>query len=158
MDKPLTDIMVRAGIVPPETIALMERWGMLIEAEGESGEYASAESVVDAIREVQDSGETVKLRDTDLDVIKQYLHGQKPGRLYLKDDVTGEKASYPVFYAETRMKEYVIPWRSESIRELIVEPSSYLKTENGEKVYFSDVRELFYGDQKAFMVCEAAEV
>lgn len=157
MQKPMTQILIKAGIVPPETIALMHRWGMLVEPLDEGGAYDTPEAITEAIQEVVDRGETVKLRDTDLDIIKQYINNQQAGRLYLKDEETGQRANAATFYCRTRLGEYVIPWRSESIVDLLIEPHSYLKTEDGEKVHFSDVRELFFGDEKAFMVCEASE-
>ena len=50
------------------------------------------------------------------------------------------------------MGEYLIAWRSETIEDMLTNGRSYLQVDN-QRIFFSRIRELFYGDTKAFMAC-----
>jgi hypothetical protein len=72
-------------------------------------------------------------------------------------DNPGKTVGIPVEYCKTRLGEIVIPWTSESINDTILDDRTYLKPVGEDRIYFADVRELFHGGHKAFMVCEPAK-
>lgn len=151
--KPLTTAVVQSGLVPPSVLEEMNRWG-LMEFVQPPKALRSIDEVIDRLREVLESEGFVDVKSTDLDALKEYLEGQSEGKLHLVDDETGEKTSFRISYAKTKMGEYIIPWRSETIEDLMANGQTYLAPKSSkEKIYFADVRELFFGETKAFMVC-----
>lgn len=158
MNKPVSVAVIESGLIPDEVLAEMTRWGLPLVTVDESQVARSPEQVVRRIQEALEGEDVIRLRDTDLDMIRYYLTEQKPGRLHV------EETSFDVFFCRTKLGEYVIPWKSESIQDMMVDPKTYLsfseKTDGASvrhKVFFSDVRELYFGDTKAFMVCEKLE-
>jgi hypothetical protein len=160
MIKPVTLAVVRSGILSPDFLQEVSRWGLPIEfvQVEEKDILKNAEDVIAHIREALESDDQIRVRDTDLDILQQYLSGQRQGRLFVKAEL--ESGEFPTSYCVTKMGEYAIAWRSESIFEVMTDPDTYLKiTEDGrtKKIGFSDVRELFFGEHKAFMVCTPQE-
>ncbi len=51
---------------------------------------------------------------------------------------------------------YILPWRDESIEDIMLDPDTYLKPAGAPRVYFLNVQELYYGDRKVFMICSPA--
>lgn len=145
---------IKAGIIPDEILDEMRRWGLPVRfvVYEDVQMLNSPEEVVRCIRDALESEEIVETRDTDLDILHRYLTQQKKGSLHIEDGEASANTS--IFYCVTDLGEYVIPWRYESVRELILDPKSYLRDDSGKKVHFQDVRELFYGGIKAFIVCE----
>lgn len=152
--KTLTLAVVKAGILDPGTIAEINRWGLPVEFVEEDKLLTSHDEVVAKIQEALESEDIVQTRSTDLDILNEYLQNQEQGRLHIHDTDTGKKASFSISFCRTTMGEYVIPWRAEAISDLMVNASSHLKVKDTKKrVYFQDVRELFFGEHKAFIVC-----
>jgi adenine specific DNA methylase Mod len=96
-------------------------------------------------------------------VLKQYLDTQMQGVLHVEIFVaetdTTNFADIPVSFGITPSIEYIIPYRSESITEEMTNGLTHLRSarEGGPKIYFSSVRELFFGDTKAFLLCTPAD-
>ena len=105
--------------------------------------------------EAVESEEAVEIRATDLDIVTQYLASRKKAKLHVPNPEDPEKTvGIQVEYCRTRLGEVVIPWTSESINDTLLDERTYLKPVGEDRIYFADVRELFYGDHKAFMVCD----
>lgn len=163
MSRALTVAVVETGLIQPEVLDEMRRWGLPIDVI-ESNEVAkSPDEIVERIQEALEGEDLVRLRDTDLDVIRHYLNQQRPGKLHV--GIEEDSSSFSVFFCLTKLGEYVIPWRSESIYTLMLDEGTYLSfaevdssgKNKRRKVHFKDVRELFFGDTKAFMVCTPVE-
>jgi hypothetical protein len=156
MNKPVTVAVVQSGLVPPEVLSEMSRWGLPVEMVEEKDVIKTHEGVVARIQEALDGEDLVQLRDTDLDMIRHYLTEQQVGKLHIGTD------KFDVYFCRNRLGEYIIPWKSEGVHDLMLDPDTKLtyrdKDLKRRTAYFSDVRELFFGDNKAFMVCTAAEV
>jgi hypothetical protein len=85
-------------------------------------------------------------------------NNRSSGTLVIKVD--GSRSSIPLAFCRTILGEFVIPWKSESIYDLMISGDTYLRyKEDGKtvKAYFTDVREVFFGETKAFMVCTSPE-
>lgn len=159
--RPVAVAVIRAGLVSQETLAEIRRWGLPIELVEENEVLKDVNKVVGAIQDALDSHEQVGLRDTDLDILQRFLDvdNQHEGKLVLVDE--DRKSTVKVIYCLTTLGEYVIPWRGDSIQELMLSPDTHMKVatkEGPKKVFFRDIRELYVGDRKAFMVCVPGEI
>jgi len=157
MQRTLTPIVIRAGILSADMVSELQRWGLPVEFTDTDSVLETPDQVVEAIQEAIESRDLVELRDTDLDAIRQYVFHQTKGKLHLHDTITDQSSQMECYYSKTSLGEYLIPWRAESIQALMTDPGSYLKEGSGQRVYFHDVRELFFGELKAFMVCVPKE-
>ena len=148
MRRELAVAVVRAGIVTKPMLAEIERWGLPTGVqENEVDELAgNAQEAIEGIQEALDSYDMVEIRATDLDILKRYMEARKEGKLVVNEEPV------PVTFCLLPSGEYAIPWISESITDLIIEGGPYLRI-GRRKVYIQDVREVYFGEMKAFMVC-----
>jgi predicted transcriptional regulator len=140
--------VLRSGLLDRNTVSELQRWGYLREVdEGVlDSQLQSSEEVVNVLRDALESEDMVEIRDTDLDIMKTWMRDQRKGRLV----VHGE--SIPITFCTLLTGEYAIPWMGENISGLLLDGESHLKLKR-KKVYFRDVREVYFGEVKAFMVC-----
>lgn len=160
MSRPVAKAMIETGLLDHDALAQLQRWGYLLDCEldEEVDTTVSATDIAEEILEAIESGEAVEMRSTDLDIIHQYLASRERAKLHiLKDDGSNKTVGLSVEYCLTKLGEYVIPWTSDPIHEQLLDPSTYLKPVGKDRVYFIDVRELFYDDRKAFIVCTPAK-
>ena len=150
----LTDIIIKSGIVPANVLEEAKRWG-LPTGNAEPPTDLQAEMTVEKFCEAIDEAAYRKrvdlTRETYLEVIRQYLDSMTPGVLHIKmEDDSVQKFS--VHFGRNSAGEVITPWRSDDISDLLTNGETFLKVER-EKIFFSNARELFYGDNKAFIVC-----
>ena len=156
MTSPLTTAVLKAGIIPEQTLAEFRRWRAPIdEPESTSGRPPqSIEEAALAIEEALQSEGYSITRETDLGAIHQYVRTQRSGVLHLS--VGSEVADIPVTFGVNHHGEYILPWSADSIEESVIDTETYLEWLEGTSirhVSFSRVRELYYGEQKTFMIC-----
>lgn len=161
MNKSVVQAVVDAGIVDPDAMRQLQRWlqpGLEVSLEANEDLIVSAAGIAQMILEAISDGDAVELRSTDLDIVHEYLKSSKRARLHVPNPEPGgrDTIGISVEYCLTKMGEVVIPWTSESINDTLLDPLTYLKPVGEDRIYFADVRELFYGDHKAFMVCVPA--
>lgn len=157
--KPIAFAVARAGLITPEVQEEFRRWGLPVALVSvpEEGVLTDARQVVDLIQNALEDADQVKISETDLDLLTRYLDPshRREGTLVVKDGQ--QKSTSKVLFSITPLWEYAIPWMSESIADFMTNGQTYLrfKLDSGEssRVTFSDVREVFFGEQKAFMVC-----
>lgn len=157
--KPIAFAVVRSGLVTKETMEEIRRWGLPVELlpVPEEGILENPRQIVDLIQHALEDADQVKISETDLDLLTRYLDPahRREGTLVVKDGQ--QKSTSKVLFSVTPLGEYAIPWMSESIADFMTNGQTYLrfKLDSGEssRVTFSDVREVFFGEQKAFMVC-----
>jgi hypothetical protein len=161
MTQPVTKAVVEAGIVGGDALAQLQRWlqpGLPLDVPDGGEPLVSAAAVAQKIMEAVESEEAVEIKATDLDIVRQYLSARRKARLHVPNpEDPGKTVGIQVEYCRTRLGEVVIPWTSESINDTLLDERTYLKPVGEDRIYFADVRELFYGDHKAFMVCEPAK-
>lgn len=158
MDRPLTKAILDTGIIDEATLGQLKKW-KLLDGDVSIGDLSeSMEDVITRIQEALEGSDVVAMRDTDLDAARQFLVSRKRGKLHVPVHEEDDKIiSLAVDYCVTNMGEYLMPWKSEGIQSLLTDKRTYLKPLDKPRVYFSDVRELFFGDQKAFLVCTPRE-
>lgn len=150
----ISEVVVKAGLVSPEKLSELQRWGAPV-PEVEDDPQASQspiypEEVVRAIDRALDDQGLVVVRETDLEALKQYVESMKPGRLYVFID--DQSADFDVEVGVLKSGEYLLPWRSDSITDVLANGQTFLEIDE-KKVFFSSARELFYGETKAFVAC-----
>ena len=160
MTRPIMQVVVDSKIVDDDALAQLQRWMQPgldnVAASSSEGVVVSAESIAQAMLEAMTDGDAVELRSTDMDIVREYLAHSRKAKLHVPNPEPGgrETIGIPVQYCLTKMGEVVIPWTSEAINDTLLDPVTYLKPVGQDRIYFADVRELFYGEHKAFMVCE----
>lgn len=150
----LTDIVIKSGLVPSEVLAELKRWGMPIEGAMPPTELDAPmpiEKICDAIDQAIQGEGFVLMRETDLEAIPQYLQSMRGGILHMVTE-DGSGSNFEVQVGQNSVGEFIVPWRSDSITDLLTNGQTYLKI-GKEKIFFNAARELFYGDNKAFVVC-----
>jgi hypothetical protein len=155
MTTPFTDAVLKSGIITPAMLREMKRFSAVIPRDAEVSEPVPLDLAVQYIADAMQSESLVLVRETDLTALKQYSDTALPGILWVGD------TPIDVTYGRTPLGEYIVAWKGESIAEMLTDPSTYLVPgegtvkvgEGSHNVYFKDVRELFFGGQKAFMVC-----
>lgn len=152
MNKPVTVAVLKSGIVPPEVLQEMARWGLPIVFREEEDKRVldSIEEVIDCLREAVEGDDAVKLRDTDLDALRIYLTTQKTAKLTLHNPYDSTTDRFAVSYAVLPNGNYLIPWTDEMTVEYLTDTSSYLKV-GDQRVTFDQAEELFFGGSKMFI-------
>jgi hypothetical protein len=148
--KLLTRAVLKAGLISPAQLQEMKRISPVIDPEAEVQDPVPLDLAVKYIRDALESEEYVLIRETDLEVLRQYTQSVQKGTLRI------DGIDIDVSFGKTKLGEFIIPWISASISEYMTQPTTWLMVEGADKTYFRDVRELFFGEQKAFMVCMPA--
>lgn len=158
--KPLGVAALKTGMVSMEALAELRRWGLPLDIRDEE-EIGAVDNFDDAIRLIRDALEgrdQVQIQESDLDLLRRFLDPvhQRMGKLTVKDG--GNKTTIEVPFCTTLMGEYVLPWKSEGVRDMMTLGESTLRYEEDgvtKTVYLMDVRESYFGNQRTFMVCTA---
>jgi len=155
MERPISKAVIITGIVTPENLKQLQKWGFITEEESDKPiEKLSAQKIAARIQEALESGDTVETRDTDLDSVQQFLSNREEGKLHIPDLEDDRKTiSIAVEFCRNRLGEYILSELPNTVEELLLNPSSYLKPTGKPKVYFVDMRNLYFGADKAFIVC-----
>lgn len=148
---PLSVAILQSGIIDRRMLQELKKWGAPIEVpEKLPPSPKTSDEVVALLEGALDSEGMVLTRETDFDVLRQYLATQKPGCLHCVTD--GSDADIIIVFGKTPANEYIVPWKGESIFEMMTNGETYLQ-DGRHAIYFSSVRDLFFGDMQAFMVC-----
>ena len=163
---PLAVAAVNAGLIDKVLLNEFKRWKTPIEIPDDLPDPPTTmEEAAAAIEQVLQSDVFVLTRETDLEMFRQYMKTQTVGSLHVEIAANPNEplglevtvADVTVTYGRTTIGEYIILWRTESIRDEMTNGMTYLQ-EGASRIFFKDVREVFYGDAKAFMVCSPSSV
>lgn len=153
----MTEAVLRSGMVSSNQLAELKRWAPPnISPDAEAEEPKPLDEAAALVADALQSEGYVLMRETDLEVVRQYVDTAQRASLHLELE-DGSYTDVDVTFGFTPIGEYIIAWRSESIKDAMTNGRTYL-LEHGVRVFFKDVRELFFGDQKAFMVCVQSTV
>lgn len=148
---PITLAVLKAGLISPAMLKEMKRISPLIAPDAEVGEPVDLDLAVRFVEDALQSDEYVLVRETDLESVRQYVETTRTLTLHIED---GPESSgdIEVTVGVTPLGEYIVAWKGESIRTMMTNGMTYL-VDGNVRVFFRDVRELFFGEYKAFMVC-----
>lgn len=147
----LGTIIAKAGLLSPDMIAEFQKWGF--PQEPVEVQEMTLEDLLGELEAAMNSEDMVAMRVTDPEIIKEWGSSLTKGRLMLELE-DGSRGEVEVLFGKTRTGEYILPWRSDTISEVMCNGKTHLLVEDT-AVYFQDVRELYFGDTKAFMLCKA---
>lgn len=145
----LAKVVALSGALDPEMLRELVRWRLPIEVP-EEAPFTSPEEAVAAIEEAQQDRDLVQVRATELDAVQQFNRTKQKAKLHLV--AGGESGTYDILCGLNDKDEYIIPWQSDSIVDILTNGESYL-IDGRKKVYFADVVELYFGKKKAFVLC-----
>lgn len=152
----LTKIILTSGLIPKEQLAQFQRWGFLPPGPiPDMPVLDNPEQLVQRIEQALQNEELVVVRETDLESLNKYLSTMKPAILHVV--LPNSIGDINVMYGLTELGEYILPWSADSLEDVMVNGETYLRDENGTRIFFSSARELFYGDVKAFIVCKPSQ-
>lgn len=149
---PMTEAVLKAGIITPNMLREMKRFSPSIDQEAEVEEPKELELAAKIIADALESADYTLVRETDLECLRQYTDTATEGMMHI-EVLEVAPVDFPVTYGKTPTGEYIIAWKSESIGDALTNGMTYLKAEHGKHVFFKDVRELWFGEHKAFMLC-----
>jgi hypothetical protein len=152
----MTKAVLKAGIITPNMLAEMKRFSPFIDRAAEAEAPKELEQAAKIVADALEAQEYTLIRETDLDILQQYVESHLEGMLHV--EVVEEKlpAEFAVTYCVSKTGEYVIAWTGESIEDVLTNGMTYLRT-GVREVFFEDARELWYGEKKAFVVCMPRE-
>lgn len=158
----MTKAVLKAGLITPNMLREMKRFSPFIDRDAEVEEPKELEAAAKIIADALESQEYTIVRETDLDVLRQYIESHVDGTLHVEDVAEEEPMEFEVSYCVAKTGEYIIAWTADSIADLLTNGATYLRTAVGSNgfirdVHFKDVRELWYGEKKAFVVCVPRE-
>lgn len=151
--KPMTTAILKSGILSEVVLKEFSKWGFSFDQP--TAPITTVEELVLSIEEALQSEGLVIERVTDVDLVRQYMATTEVGTLHV--EIGSEKADFPVPYGRTRLGEFILPWKGDNVLEEMTNGLTYLETADKKKHYFNVVREFYYGDTKAFMVCTVWE-
>jgi hypothetical protein len=160
MNNPIVNAVLKTGLVDPAILDEMRRWGIAVDLPDPGPPPLSPDELAGSIQVALESEGYVLVRETDLEVLQQYAATTSQGELHLVlDDDQGhlQDVDVPVSFGRSALNEYIIPWRSEGVQAALTNGMTFL-VDGQVRVYFQAVRELFFGETKAFMICTPATI
>lgn len=167
------EIMVKAGVVQPEQVAELQRWGLPTVGEGDpppvtSGEYTTprggptavaplpAEQRATTLLELQMGLESalqdqslILTRITDPTLVAQLRETRTQGVLHVRE---GElEADLPLLFGRSDRGEILIPWSSQALEEARDRGDAWLV--QPELVFFCACNVYCHDDRKTFIAC-----
>ncbi len=158
--RPLGAALLKSGILSNDALSEFRKWGVPIEQPNEAATFSALPDILEALEAALYSEGLVIERTTDVDLLRQYMLTVKTGHLHLEishPGVENQTADFPVMFGKTPLGEYIIPWKGDSVEFELTNGLTYLLDSADRKIFFCSVREFFFDDQKAFMVCKPSE-
>lgn len=153
MANDVVKVVQQAGLVGQDTVIELRRWGSPVIASS-SGPDISADIVPLLIERAMQEQDFVQVRETDLEVLKQYLNTQDVGMLRL-EDIRGNVDGVNIIFGKTAQGEYIIPWIDETVTDACINCLVSLHVPNSGWVTLRNPRELYYGERKMFTIWRA---
>lgn len=151
MSNEVVQIVVDAGLIEAGTLVELQRWGAPVP--DPIPITVDPVLIPSLIENAMQREEYIKIRETDLEILHQYLKTQAPGRFFVGSMDGGEAVSVDVVFGKTLLGEYIIPWQTGGqFVDIVTTQGSYLSTPEGD-IRFKDARDLYYGYSAAFAIC-----
>jgi hypothetical protein len=150
--KEIARVAVRAGLVSPEMLAEFQRWTFLPANLEADPPPMTAGAAIQQLQRALEEEQVVLVPETDLDALQQYLKTMRMGIIRLVSTKEDPEFDVPVMYGVLTNGDFIIPYGSENIEELLTNGLTYLVVD-GMAFFFSSIRELYFGETKTFLAC-----
>jgi hypothetical protein len=147
----LADALAGSGALDPMVCAELSKMGLPVKVPAEKHIAEDPDAAVIALEHALNSEDQVEVRITNLDILRDYLRSRRKGKLHVVTP-EGEEGTFAISFGQTKRGEYIIPWQSEGIGELMTNGQTHL-IDGRRKVYFHATQECYFGEARAFMVC-----
>lgn len=155
MTSKIVEVVQQAGLVESETVDELRRWGAPIKRPS-PGPDMPPEIVPSLIDRAMQEEEFVKVKETDLEVLRDYFRTQRPGELKMETP-DGSVEFAEVSFGKSAMGEYIIPWVDENIMDVMGDCLVSLSwPDMPASVQLKNPKELYYGDRKMFVIWSVA--
>jgi hypothetical protein len=154
MTSEVAKVIQQAGLVDDSTVKELRRWGAPI-TPASIGPVPDPEILPALIDRAMQNENMVQVRETDLEVLQQYVQTQTPGSLRL-EEMSGKVLELSVIFGRTPLGEYILPWMGDKVSDLLEDCLVSLSLE-GRWLSLERPKELFYGEQKVFTVWSAGK-
>jgi hypothetical protein len=153
----MIEAVLKAGLLGENALREMKKFSVSIDPDAKSEDPKDLDTAATIIASAISEEGYVMVRETDLEILHQYAESARRGRLHLEIDSDVEPSGITstdldITFGKSKMGEYLIAWRSESIEDMLTNGRSYLQVDD-QRIFFGRIRELFYGDTKAFLAC-----
>ena len=87
--RPLGKAVIRAGLVDDSTLSELRRWGLPVQVADAGVTIEDAATAVRVLQDALESGDQVRMQDTDLDIVQRWLDpaNQEIGRASCRERV-----------------------------------------------------------------------
>jgi len=151
MPSEVTKVIKNSGIIPENAMDELRKWkAPTVLARDSEPATVEIEAVPHLIEKAIQEHDFVRIRETDLEVLQQYLRTQTPSRLTV-EDISGGVQTVDIVYGKTHLGDYIIPWADERISDFLADCVLTLE-EGGRRITLYSPREMYYGDKKVFSV------
>ena len=158
-------MIARSGLIPPDMLPQFYKWKLLDEV-GKIDLPKTADQLVERISEILDDDGMRMVRVTDIDIVQRYFATQEFGDLVVTTDgADGQSTTFEVAFGRTLTGEIIFPWRGDNVANLMTNGLTHLLIKQQHKnlatvtaVFFCDVKEMYFGETKAFMICQPSTI
>lgn len=166
MNREIVRLLAKSGLIPPELLPQFLKW-KLIDDIGQIAQPKTAEELIAVVTSILEDDDMTLVRSTDIDIVRRYFQTQAIGKLVLMTaDSPGNTTVVKVAFGRTLTDEIILPWRDDSIANIMTNGLTHLQIEQEAKgglrsiaaIYFSDVKEAYFDSNKAFMICVPSTV
>lgn len=154
-------VVCQAGIIETDVVSELGRWGCpvpsmsILGAPTELADTGDMYAVSGEIEKAIQDRSFVSIKETDLEIMQQYLMTQQEGVMYV-ETLEGGIASWGVTFGRTLFNEYIIPLferdgEPNPVLDILADCVVTLKC-GSEVIALGAPRELHYGNFKMFTV------
>lgn len=146
---------LKSGLIDPRVLTQVRGWGVPV-PEVSPAEVTKLQDITAALEYALQEEDLVVVKVTDLDLVGRYLATQTPGILTLVQEQTREEVHIALLFGRS-MQDIILPYRGDSIEDLLTADSSSLRWLEGEmwtSVRFRSAKPIYYNGVQAFVLCE----
>ena len=160
MNRTAVQLIAKSGLIPEELLQQFYKWKLLDDV-GSIEQPQTASELVARINSILEEDGMQMFRMTDIDILQRYMATQEIGDLVVSEGVDGQSTMFEVAYGRTLTGEIIFPWRGDNVANLMTNGLTHLLVKRVVKnlkvvtaLYFCEVKEMYFGSTKAFMICQ----
>jgi hypothetical protein len=150
MTTPILSWFVKAGIMTPNNLGEIERWGCIVSFQRDPAESYQPDITHGAfIEAIEHSVSDQTFKEVDLNLVGYYERTLREVHLHLEQD--NEVLDTSIYIGTYPTGDFILPGLDPALAALLDNGVSYIE-EDGFRYFFNDCREL-YCNSTCFLVC-----